>query len=275
MIFDSHCHLNLAAFDKDREDLIKQLEKADVFVINVGTCYATSLKAIEIAQNCSHCWASVGIHPSHTFSAFNPDKKEISGDKIEAEQWGEQWEQLVQCPKVVAIGECGLDYSYLKNFSSAEQDFYKQQQEKVFRQQIKAAQQFHLPLILHIRGLYQKALDILREEHYKGTGVFHFFTGTPEEAKQIIRAGFYIGFSGVITYSSQLDKTIQEVPLNRILIETDAPYVAPVPYRGQRNNPFYVTEIAAKIAQVRNKTTEDILELTACNTRQLFSLDYP
>jgi len=182
------------------------------------------------------------------------------------------FEILLQEPKVVAIGECGLDYSYLKDFSKKDQEKYQEAQKKEFKKQIQIAKKYQLPLSLHVRNLYEQALSILEAEEYKGQGVFHFFTGNLSQAKMIIDKGFLIGLSGVITYSSELDRIIEAIPLKKILIETDAPYVAPIPYRGQRNEPIYVREVAKKIAQIKKLSQEEIERVTFQNTVELFKL---
>jgi len=275
MFFDSHTHLNLAAFDKDREAIIKDILKQDIFVINIGTCYETSKKAVEIAQQYKNCWATVGLHPSHAIP-MKIDKNELginSGINIsEAEVFNEKFESFLKEPKVVAIGECGLDYSYLKNFSEKDQIKYKKAQEEEFRKQIQVAKKHNLPLSLHIRDLYEKALIILEEEKYKGDAVFHFFTGKTYQAQKILKRGFYLGFSGIITYSETMDEVIKGTPSEKILIETDAPYVAPVPYRGDRNEPIYVKEVAKKIAQIKKLPLKKVEEVTFENTLKLFRL---
>ncbi len=277
MFFDSHSHLNLAAFDKDREVVLKRTLTQGFFVINVGTCWETSQKAVEIAQDQNNCWASVGIHPSHTIPLAK-DKEEISLINssevvLPAEVFDQKWEELLRQPKVVAIGECGLDYSYLKSFSLDQQERYKKQQREVFSQQIKAAQTFHFPLILHIRNVYEEALEMLEQFPLASRpGVFHFFLGSWNQAEIILRKGFYLGFSGVITYSSQMDNVIEKVPLERILIETDAPYAAPIPHRGQRNEPIFVKEVARKIAQIKKLPLQKVEEATFQNTLHLFGI---
>jgi len=277
MFFDSHTHLNLAAFDKDRAVVLKRTLTQGFFVINVGTCWATSQKAVEIAQNHKNCWASVGIHPSHTVP-LEMDREEISsvnpsGQLLSAETFDKKWEKLIQQPRVVAIGECGLDYHYLQSFTLDQQKQYQEQQKEVFKQQIKTAQVFHLPLILHIRNIYGEALEILEQFTLSSQpGVFHFFLGSWNQAELILQKGFYLGFSGVITYSSQMDNVIKKAPLDRILIETDAPYVAPVPYRGQRNEPIFVKEVARKIAQIKKLPLQKVEESTFQNTLRLFKI---
>lgn len=286
MFFDSHTHLNLAAFDKDREEIIKKTLEQGVFVINIGTCYETSKKAVEIAQQYENCWATVGLHPSHTIPMkIDKNELEIDGKRnvLEAEIFNERFVNLLSKPKVVAIGECGLDYSYLKNFSEKEQINpvrdkslngvkYKKTQEEEFRKQIQVAKKYNLPLSLHVRDLYEKALMILEDEAYKNQAVFHFFTGKVNQAQKILKRGFYLGFSGIITYSETMDEVIKGTPLERILIETDAPYVAPIPYRGHRNEPIYVKEIAKKIAQIKKLPLKKIEETTFKNALRLFKL---
>ncbi len=277
MFFDSHTHLNLAAFDEDREEIIKKTLEQGVFMINVGTCYETSKKAVEIAQQYENCWATVGLHPSHTIPT-KIDKNELAintnGNVSEAETFNEKFELLLKESKVIAIGECGLDYSYLKDFSEKDRIKYKKTQEEEFRKQIQIAKKYNLPLSLHIRDLYEKALIILEEEKYKGEAVFHFFTGNITQAQKILEKGFYLGFSGIITYSETMNDIIKAVPLEKILIETDAPYVAPVPYRGDRNEPIYVKEVAKKIAEIKKLPLKEIEEATFNNALRLFRIKF-
>jgi len=281
MFFDSHTHLNLAAFDSDRDKLIKDYLKKGLFLINVGTCFQTSKKAVEIAEKYQNCWASVGLHPAHTFpkSISQLDQNEFNNRDdlqglLKGEEFDSKFEDLIQkSKKIVAIGECGLDYSYLKDLSLEKQDEFKIMQEKEFRKQIRIAKEYNLPLILHLRNLYKKALEILQEETFNGQLVFHFFTGSLEDSKLILQnPNSFIGFSGVITYGNKLDEIIREVSLERILIETDAPYVAPIPYRGKRNEPFYVKEVAKKISQIKKLPLKEIEEVIFENTLRLFGI---
>ena len=276
MIFDSHTHLNLAAFNQDLEQIIQKNNREGVFVINVGTCLETSEKAITIANQYKNNWATIGLHPSHTMP-MKLDKKEITItdsklDFLAPETFNKNFELLLQEPKVVAIGECGLDYTYLKDFSIEEQKLYKKMQKNEFRKQIQIAQKYQLPLNLHIRHLYEQALSILEEEKFTAKAVFHFFTGSQNQAKAILNKNFLLGFSGVITYSSEMDLVIKETPLEKILIETDAPYVAPVPFRGQRNEPIYVKEIAKKIAQIKKLPLKEVIRVTFDNTLKFFDI---
>jgi len=273
MLFDSHTHLNLAAFDSDRDLILKRYLKEGIFLVNVGTCYQTSKKAIAIAEEYQNCWASVGLHPAHTFPARLNQLDENEINNLVVEEFDQKFEELIKTSsKIVAIGECGLDYSYLKDSPREKQKEFKIRQEREFRKQIKIAQKYNLPLILHLRDLYQEALAILKENNYSGKAVFHFFTGTIEQAQYILGQGFYLGFSGVITYGNKLDEIIKSLPLEKILIETDAPYVAPIPYRGKRNEPAYVIEVAKKIANIKNLSLEEIKRQTFQNALRFFSI---
>jgi len=284
MLFDSHTHLNLAAFDSDRDKLIKNYLKKDLFLINVGTCFQTSKKAVEIAEKYQNCWASVGLHPAHSFPAppNQLDKNEISSldsdiqETLIVEEFDSKFEDLIQKnKKIVAIGECGLDYSYLEGLPLEKQEEYKKLEEKEFRKQIRIAKEYNLPLILHLRNLYKKALEILQEETFNGQLVFHFFTGSLEDLELILQnPNYFIGFSGVITYGNKLDEAIRGVPLERILIETDAPYVAPIPYRGKRNEPLYIKEVVKKIAEIKNLPPEGVEKTTFENAKRLFNLSF-
>lgn len=274
MIFDSHCHLNLAAFDSDRDQVIKKTLNEGVFVINVGTNFETSLKAVELAKNYQGIWASVGLHPNHTFP-FKRDPQEISGGAqiLEPEEIGSRFLNLIKSEKVVAIGECGLDYSYFSDESLAIQEKYIALEKEAFKKQLLLAKEFEKPLIFHIRKVYTEALSFIKEVYPEARGVFHFFTGSKKDARTIIENGFYIGLSGVITYTESYNQMIKELPLERILIETDAPYAAPLPYRGQRNEPIYVKYVAEKIAQIKHLPTREILKATLANSYKLFNLD--
>jgi len=246
-------------------------------MINVGTCYETSKKAVEIAQQYENCWATVGLHPSHTIPT-KIDKNELainSNENVsEAETFNEKFELLLKEPKVIAIGECGLDYSYLKDFSEKDRIKYKKTEEEEFRKQIQVAKKYNLPLSLHIRDLYEKALIILEEEKYEGEAVFHFFTGNIGQAQKILEKGFYLGFSGIITYSETMNDVIKAAPFEKMLIETDAPYVAPVPYRGDRNEPIYVRQVAKKIAEIKKLPLKEIEEATFNNVLRLFRIKF-
>lgn len=257
---DIHTHLNLTAFSEDWESARDRALMAGVTCINVGTGKATSERAVEFAHASeSGVFATVGIHPTHT-----------TGDEPEPFVY-EDYKVLASDPKVVAIGECGLDYFRVSKDS-------KKQQEEIFIAQIRLANELGKPLMLHIRGsegnmdAYEDALAILKT-HAKVPGNVHFFAGTYEIAKRFWDMGFTTSFTGVITFANQYDEIIKNAPLEMLHGETDAPYVAPVPYRGNRNEPLYVIEVYKRIAEIRGEEKESVREALLRNAMRLFGIN--
>lgn len=255
-IFDSHCHPQMAQYDKDREEMLKRAEDAGVFMICVGTDLETSRQAIELAQKYDGIWASVGLHPNDNLNEkFEPEK----------------YRKLLRQEKVVAIGEVGLDY-----YRTPEPEKQKKQK-AVFEKFIDLAQRTKKPMILHFRDspkgssgrVHKDALEILPKNI---TGVSHSFTGNMEEAKEYLNRGMYLGFNGILTFARQYDEVVRYAPLDQILLETDAPFLTPEPYRGKGNEPAYVIEIAKKIAELKNEPLGKVIEQTTKNCRQLFNI---
>ncbi|MGE4554940.1 MAG: TatD family hydrolase [Candidatus Paceibacterota bacterium] len=274
MLADSHCHLNLDSFQGKIKEIYKRLEQEPMLIINVGTCFSTSKKAVELAKEYPLFFASVGLHPSHTNPSLK-DPQEIDSqlEILPPESFDENFLSLLKEEKVVAIGETGLDFKYLKDLDP--EKILKQEEE--FKKQIKIAQEFNLPLIIHVRDIYEKALEILKELNFDPLktnfkGVFHFFSGSLEQAKKILNQGFFIGFSGIITYNKKLEEVVKNVPLEKILAETDSPYAAPLPYKGEMNYPFYVKEVISKIAQIKNLDFKEVEEKIFKNTLNFFSI---
>ncbi|HTH93385.1 MAG TPA: TatD family hydrolase [Candidatus Paceibacterota bacterium] len=255
---DTHSHYNLHQFSEDREEVIARMREAEVGTICVGIDEETSKMAIDIAQGHEDIWAIVGQHPTEWEKEFHT----------------ENFKKLAGHEKVVAIGECGLDY-----FREKERE-HIEEQKKMFRQHIELARELDLPLMLHIRpqqgtmDAYEDALDILEEYTKVGPskGTAHFFVGTKEIADRFLKIGFHISFSGVITFASEYEEVVQFVPLERILSETDAPFAAPAPYRGQRNEPAYVIEVVKKIAEIKGISLEDCQNQLIQNAKDLFNL---
>lgn len=255
MLIDSHAHLDDKRFDKDRDEIIKNLKNNDVsIVINPGADLASSIKAVDLAQEYENIYAAVGIHPH--------DAKTMDDDTIEV------LKSLLKKDKVIAVGEIGLDYHY--DFSP------RDIQRKWFREQIKLAKEFNLPIIVHDREAHKDVYDILKEEQ-DGTlrGVLHCFSGSVEMAKEYIKMGFYISFAGPVTFKNAKTpkETVKSIDINRILIETDSPYLTPHPHRGKRNEPLYVRYVAAMIAELKGLTIEEVARITAENTKRLFGID--
>lgn len=268
MIFDSHTHLQFKSFDKDRDEVIQRLIDNTVKIINVGSCIENSYDAVELAEKYPFMWASVGIHPSHVYpeAIFKDDdeKSEIKYPQI----IDEEFKRLALNDRVVAIGECGLDFSYTDKFN-------KEFQYDCFRKQIQLAKEVNKPIILHIRKVYMEALKILIDKGFKNNIIFHFFKGKESDLEEILKyPNCFISFSGVITYDNSMDSVILKTPLDRILIETDAPYVSPVPKKGERNEPLYVKYMAEYIAKIKGISTEEIERISFENTLKAFNIKY-
>ncbi len=275
---DNHAHLNLNAFKDDYKDAVKRASDVGVQIINVGTQRDTSKRAVEIAEECG-CYAIVGLHPVHTSKSFH-DIQELGEGGQEFTSRGEvfdyeYYKSLALNPKVVGIGECGLDY-----FRTEEGT--KEIQKKVFEEQIKLAIELDKPLMLHIRSsngtvdAYEDVLSILNTyyliHHTRLRGDVHFFAGTNEIVDQFLELGFTFSFTGAITYGKNYDEVIKRIPLDRILSETDCPFVAPVPYRGKRNEPAYVVEVVKKIAEIKSLPFEEVAEQLLKNSKKLFGI---
>lgn len=258
-MIDSHCHPQSYQYDKDRDEVIRRTLDGGVRMICVGTDLDMSKKAIELAHKHEGVWATVGLHPN---------------DNLNEEFDEKAYERLLKEDKVVAMGEIGLDY-----YRTSEPENQKFQKER-FVKQLELASNLSKPLILHCRDskagsigrAYHQMADVLKNGYAKNGGVIHSYTGNLEEAKQFLNLGLYLGFNGIITFARQYDEIVRYVPLERIFLETDAPYLAPEPHRGQRNEPLYIIEVAKKIAELKNLTIENVAEQTVKNTMKLFGL---
>lgn len=256
MLYDTHAHLNDEAFAEDYREALQRALDAGVTKMNVVGCDPKmSALAVEMAREFEAVYAAVGIHPS------DADKYD---DAFEA-----QLRAWVKEDKVVAIGEIGLDYHY-------EDDIAHDIQQDVFRRQLILARELEMPIVIHSRDAMDDTIRILREEQPEGgfKGVFHCFSGSWEQAKVCLDLGFYIGFDGPLTFKNakKLLRVAAEMPLDRVLIETDCPYMAPEPKRGRRNEPALVGYIAAKLAEIRGITTEEACEITYKNGCTLFGV---
>lgn len=261
--FDIHSHLNLAQFKLDHKEVVAELEKKEVGTITVGVDQKSSERAVELAELSENLFAAVGLHPTETDrEVFNPDF----------------YEKFMDNPRVVCVGECGLDYFRI---SGSDTDA-KVRQQAQFRAQIEFALKYDKAIMLHIRpsqgsyDAYEDTLKILEE--YKSEageklrGDAHFFAGNLEIAKRFIDLGFYISFTGVITFTSDYNEVVKGAPLDRMMSETDAPYVAPVPHRGQRAEPWHVISVVEKLAELREIPLEDMQKQLLENTKRLFNI---
>ena len=253
MLFDTHAHYDDESFDADRDAVLTALPEQGVgLILNPGCDVESSRKAVRYAAAYPHVYAAVGIHPENCGGCTAGDL-----DAIRA---------LAQLPKTVAIGEIGLDYYWAEN---PPRDF----QQQVLRQQLALARELARPVIIHDREAHADTLAIVRE--FPGvTGVFHCFSGSPEMARELLKMGWYLGFDGPVTYKNarRAPEVAAVTPLDRRLIETDSPYMTPVPYRGRRNDSGYVHLVAEKLAEWKGVTPEEMARVTTENGKRLFRI---
>ncbi|HTP57145.1 MAG TPA: TatD family hydrolase [Candidatus Paceibacterota bacterium] len=242
---DSHCHPQFPHYDADRSIVIQRALDAGVGMICVGTDLATSVQAVRLAEEFPPVWASVGLHPN--------DASEERYDERD-------YERLIMHPKVIAMGEIGLDFHRQHD---------PEVQERLLRRQLELAGS-RLPCIIHCRDAHQRMSELLRE--YQARGVIHSFTGTSDEALSYVRMGWYIGLNGIVSFSAEYEEMVKALPMERILLETDAPYLAPVPHRGRRNEPLYVLDVADRIATIRGTSGKAITDQCLMNTYTCFSM---
>lgn len=279
MIFDSHTHIHFPAYDKDRDEVIKRAQAAGVKMITVGTNLETSQGAIEIAEKYSDdIWATVGFHPSHALPRRSLGEGGWFFDKNEMRKpihevfHIDNFREIAGHPKVVAIGECGLDYFRIKTNELG----VKEDQKKVFIEQINLAHELQKPLMIHCRpsknsdDAYDDLLPLIKD--FNLPKVIHFFVGSLNITKKLLEIGCSFTFGGVITFVRDYDEVIKFLPLENILLETDAPYVSPEPYRSHRNEPAYVIEVEKKITELKNISMEEVIEKTTNNTKRIFSI---
>ncbi len=257
---DVHAHVNFEDFDTDREELILNTLNQNTWMINVGTNLETSRQVLDLAKKYKYgVYAIVGLHPT-----------EVGTERFDEEEF----EKLVADPKVVAIGECGIDVFRIED--QVEKERLLKIQEEDFKKQIDIAVKYDKPIMIHARESYGEILrildDSLRVHGVKLRGNAHFFVGTIEEAKAFLDRGFTVSFTGVITFAKQYEELVKYVPLDMILSETDCPFVAPVPYRGQRNQPLYVREVVSRIAVLKGLDEEVVKKALISNAKRQFSL---
>lgn len=254
MLFDTHAHLDDRAFDSDRETLLAQLPaKGLALVMNPGCSLESSRNASAISQAYGYIYAAVGSHP---------DAADEVNDAVL-----EEYRKLCKLnPKIKAIGEIGLDYHY--------EDIPRQIQLRAFRDQMALAAELGLPVIVHEREAHEDGMAVIRD-FPQVTGVFHCYSGSAEMARELIKRGWYIGFTGVLTFKNarKAVETAQSIPLDRIVLETDCPYMAPEPFRGKRNDPGYLCRMAERLAELRNMDAADIQRITLENGKRLYRID--
>ncbi len=277
MLIDTHAHLNFNAYKDDADEVIRRSLDADTWMINVGSQYNTSKRAVEIAEKYPEgVYAALGLHPIHLSSGIfktKIDKEEIEFQTKEEEFDYQKYRELAKSKKVVAIGEIGLDYYYRPKTKIKLQQF-KEKQKEVFLKQLNLAQELKLPVIFHCRMAHEELIAILNEQRARNSeqlkGVTHCFTGTWEQAEKYLEMGLYLGFNGLI-FKLDFDEIIKKTPQDRILIETDCPYLTP-PQKEGRNEPLYVRYVVERIAKIKNLTYEEITRITTENAKRLFNI---
>ena len=251
-IFETHAHYDDEAFDNDREKLLEELPKQGVCgVITAGADLQSSIAAIKLAGKYPYIYAAVGIHPENISETSNTDLEEI--------------EDLLKTHKeIVAVGEIGLDYHFRQD--------NKQIQKEIFMEQIQLANKHNLPVLVHDREAHGDTMEILKNT--KPKGIVHCFSGSLEMAKKVIKLGMYLGIGGVVTFKNakNIVEVIREMPLDVMVLETDAPYMAPVPFRGKRCDSYMIKCTAEKIAEIKNISVEKVLETTKANAIKLFGI---
>ena len=253
MLFDTHAHMDDHAFDEDREALLARLpEQGLELLMNPGCSLASSRNADRLSREYDYIYAAVGSHPD-------------AADEVNEEVL-EEYRKLCQLnPKIKAIGEIGLDYHY--------EDIPREIQKHAFRLQLELARERNLPVIVHERDAHEDGMNLVREFR-DVTGVFHCYSGSAEMARQLVDLGWYIGFTGVLTFKNarKAIEVAESIPLERIVLETDCPYMAPVPFRGKRNDPGMLFRMAEKLAEIRGLSVEEIRQITVENGKQLYHI---
>lgn len=255
-LIDTHAHLQFKAYDPDRDEVVKRNSEELAAVINVGTNLDTSEKAVGLVETVPNFYAAVGLHPHHADQWNNKTLSEL--------------ETLAKNEKVVAIGEVGLDKHHYEGYPKPDLE----SQAKILHQQIELAKKLKLPVIFHCRDAYDELFDQVKKYSGKIMGVVHCFMGSWEQAKKFLDFGFYISFTGNITYKGNgyIREIAKKVPEDRILTETDAPYLSPQERRGMRNEPVYVKMVAAQITTCRNWSLEKTTAITTQNAKSLFKI---
>ena len=287
MLIDTHAHVNFRSFQDDAKEALQRALDSGTWVINVGSQIDTSRQAVELANRFKEgIYAVVGLHPEHTHSQF-VDEEETHFQTREEFFDYEAYKKLAQDKKVVGIGECGLDYYRMPE--DADHHQIKEKQKAAFRLQIKLAKELNKVLVIHSRPtkgseeLFDDLITILDEEGV-GSNVngqmsnvrfeVHSFTGSPEALQKFLDRGAYVSFNGIITFdkTGNMEKLVNLAPLDKLILETDCPYLTPVPNRGKRNEPSFVKFVADKVAQIRNVPADEISQITTQNAKRLFNI---
>ncbi len=279
MLIDTHCHLNFKDYKDDYKKVLERSLEDNTWLVNVGTQIDTSKKAIEIAESYPEgVYAIIGLHPIHVHSQQVEESEQDLDFRSRGESFDiESYRNLAKSDKVVGIGEMGIDYFHIPD--GVDKDQVKQEQKQVFYQGLELARELDLPVIVHTRpsrgtvDAYDDVLEVIKASNYTKC-VIHCFGGTLEQAKAFIDIGCLISVTGIVTFknASELHQVVKEIPLEKIMIETDAPYLTPEPYRGKRNEPMFVKYVAEKIAELRGLDIIEVSNITTATARKFFNI---
>ncbi|MBP3197788.1 MAG: TatD family hydrolase [Butyrivibrio sp.] len=256
MIFDTHAHYDDEQFDKDRHDLLASMKESGIgHIVNIGADMASSKRALELANEYEYIYAAVGVHPS--------DTEQLEADDKAIEVLG----QYCSNEKCVAVGEIGLDYHW--------PDPSPDIQKKWFIRQLGLAREKKLPVVIHSRDAAADTLQIMKQEHAEEIGgVVHCFSYSKEIARQCVDMGFYIGIGGVLTFKNgrKMVEVVKEIPMDKILLETDCPYLAPEPFRGKRNSSLYLPYVVEKMAEIKGISVDEVIKITEANALEMYGI---
>lgn len=288
-LFDTHTHVNFQPFSADYKTVLQKAIDAGITINNIGSQWESSQRSVQIAEEFEHgIWASVGLHPIHLFSDVI-EQQTIAGKvqniRTRAEIFDyERYKQLAQSSKkVIAIGECGLDYYHFeREHLQAEREPLIEQQKQTLRQHFDLALELNLPVSIHCRDAathnedtleaFEDLLALLKEYNGNIKGSIHCYTGIPKYIPYFLELGLHIGYTGIVSFknTAEVQASLKVTPLEQVLLETDAPYLAPHPYRGHRNEPFYLQHVAEAVAKVKDLSIQEVAEQTTLNAERLF-----
>ncbi len=282
MLIDTHCHINLNAFREDGAAVLQRALDSGVAVVNVGTQIDTSKQAVALLDQFSqNVYAAVGLHPTHTFKHQYHDEEEVSFKTRDEVFDYDGYKQLASHPRVVGIGECGLDYYRLPE--DLDQKEIKEKQRAAFLEQIRLAIELDKALCIHCRpsagtmDAYEDIIEIIKQTKQETPDLrfeIHCYTGDLATAQKFVAMGAFIGLNGIIVFdkTGRSEEVVKNIPLESIILETDAPYLTPPPHRGTRNEPAYVKFVAEKIADWKNESSDKVAEITTANAKKLFKI---
>jgi TatD DNase family protein len=274
-LIDTHAHVNFRAFKEDGDEVLKRALDAEIGVVNVGSQLSTSKRAVEMAHKNEQVWAAVGIHPLHLQEQTLEYRDDKELEPVEIKTRGEEFDfqaylELAKDEKTVAIGEVGLDYHHFSENDDKEKLIASQKE--TFILAIRLANEVEKPIMIHCWDAYDDLFAILKDHPVKKSGVVHSFIGGYKTARKFMDLGFYIGMNGVITYADSFDRLVKETPLEKIVVETDCPYLAPGRFKGERNEPVYVKLVAERIAKIKDISFEEVAKQTTENAKKLLNI---